>query len=53
MVMPWAPLMTTFSGVDEAVRIRQERFIAESRSLTAQRDALLPGLVSGEVRVGN
>ena len=53
MVMPWAPLMTTFSGVAEAVRIRQERFIAESRSLTAQRDALLPGLVLGEVRVGN
>ena len=25
----------------------------ESRSLAAQRDALLPGLVSGEVRVGN
>ena len=49
VVMPDNAAMTTF---DRSVRPLYERIVSnerESRSLAAQRDALLPGLVSGEV----
>ena len=51
IVVPQAQLMKTFSRVAELARSRQEQLLAESRSLAAQRDALLPKLVSGEVRI--
>ena len=51
IVVPPVQLVTTFSAIAESARIRRELFIEESRSLAAQRDALLPWLVSGEVRV--
>ena len=53
IVAPPIQLVTAFSRIAEAARIRQEQFIQETRSLEAQRDALLPRLVSGEVGVGN
>ena len=34
---------------DKQIRLN----VSESRSLTAQRDALLPGLVSGEVEIAS
>ena len=49
IVVPPVQLVTTFSAIAEAARVRQEQLIAESHSLATQRDALLPGLVSGEV----
>ena len=52
IMVPPIQLVTTFSTIAEAARIRREQFIEESRSLAAQRDALLPRLASGEVRVG-
>ena len=50
IAVPPIQLVTTFSTIAEAARIRREQFIEESRSLAAQRDALLPVLVSGELR---
>ena len=52
IVVPPTHLVTTFSTIAEAARFRREQFMEESRSLSAQRDALLPKLVSGEVRMG-
>ena len=52
IVVPPIQLVTTFSRIAEAARIRREQSIEESRGLAAQRDALLPGLVSGEIRGG-
>ena len=51
-VIPPARLVTSFSTMAETARSRQEELIGESRSLAAQREALLPKLVSGEVGVG-
>ena len=51
IVVPPLQVVTTFSTLAEVARIRQEKFMVESRTLTALRDALLPGLVSGELRV--
>ena len=51
IALPPARLVTTFSAVAETARSRQEELIEESRTLTAQRDALLPKLVSGEMHV--
>ncbi len=51
IVVPPIQLVTTFSMIAEAARIRREQLIEESRSLAAQRDALLPRLVSGEVPI--
>ena len=50
MVVPSSQLVTTFSTISETARVRQEKLIEESRALAAQRDALLPRLVSGEVK---
>ncbi len=52
IMVPPIQLVTTFSTIAEVARIRREQFIEESRSLAAQRDALLPKLVSGEMRMG-
>ena len=51
IAVPHTELMTRYSRVAEEVRTRQDRSLAESRALAAQREALLPKLVSGEVRV--
>ena len=51
IVIPPTRLVASFSAMAETARSRQEELIGESRSLAAQRDALLPKLVSGEVRV--
>ena len=51
LVIPPRHLVTTFSRFAEATRLRQEELIEECRTLAAQRNALLPGLVSGKVRV--
>ena len=50
-VIPPVQLVTTYNDIAEAARVRQEQFIEESRSLAAQRDAWLPKLVSGDVRL--
>ena len=50
IMVPPIQLVTTFSTIAEVARIRREQFIEESRSLAAQRDALLPKLVSGEMK---
>ena len=53
IVVPPTQLVTTFSTIAEAARIRREQFTEESRSLAAQRDALLPRLVAGEVIINS
>ena len=51
IVVPPYQLIPAFSAIAKATRIKQEQCIVESRSLTALRDALLPKLVSGEMRL--
>ena len=51
-VAPSTGLINRFSIIVESIRLRQEQLIAESQSLAIQRDALLPKLVSGDIRVG-
>ena len=51
MVMPPPRLIATHSAAAEAMRNKQERLLADSQVLAAQRDALLPKVMSGEVRV--
>ncbi len=51
IVVPPVQLMTTFTSTAERARIRQEQFIAECQLLAAKRDALLPKLVKGEMRM--
>ena len=51
IAVPPPQLVTMFSSIAATTRIRQEHLIVESRSLTAQRDVLLPKLVSGAMRV--
>ena len=52
IVVPPSQLVTTFSRVAEAVRERQYSLLTECQNLAAQRDGLLPRLVSGELAVG-
>ena len=52
IVVPPLQVVTTFSTLAKVARIRQEKLMAESRTLTALRDTLLPKLVSGEIRIG-
>ena len=52
VVVPPTQLVTAFSTIAATARTRQEQFIAESQTLVALRDVLLPRLVSGELRVG-
>ncbi len=53
MVVPPTPLVAAFSAAVQENRMRQEILIEESRALAAQRDALLPKLVRGELRTGS
>ena len=50
-VLPTARLSKSFEGVAEGFLIRTMENRRESRALMALRDALLPKLISGEVRV--
>ncbi len=52
IVVPPIQLVTTFSAIAEAARMRQGKSISDFQLLAAQRDALLPRLVSGEMGVG-
>ena len=52
IVVPPSRLVTTFSRVAEAVRERQYSLLTECQNLAAQRDGLLPRLVSGELAMG-
>ena len=51
IVLPPPTLVTTFTAFAGTARSKQEKSIKESHTLAAQRDALLPKLVSGEVEV--
>ena len=46
VTIPPSQIVTMYSRVAEAARTRQEGLLVESRTLAAQRDALLPELVS-------
>jgi len=52
IVLPPIELRLKFDNMVEGIFERTFRNLNESRALTAQRDALLPKLVSGEVGVG-
>lgn len=51
VVLPPLEIVTAFNNVAKAERQRREEMVAESRTLAALRDTLLPKLVSGELRV--
>ncbi len=51
IVVPPSQLVTAFSRVAEAARERQYSLLTECENLAAQRDALLPKLMSGEIVV--
>ena len=51
IVVPPERAIATFSSIAKAARMRSEEIVEESRTLAALRDALLPKLVSGELRV--
>jgi type I restriction enzyme S subunit len=51
MVRPPARLVDAFGELGLSAECRREEMVAESRNLVAVRDALLPKLVSGELRV--
>ena len=53
IVLPSLQLIAIYSTIAESARTRQDRIIAESHALAAQRDALLPKLVSGDVGVSS
>jgi type I restriction enzyme S subunit len=50
IVVPPARAISAFGGIAETARMRHEEIIEESRTLAALRDALLPKLISGELR---
>ena len=52
LIMPPEEVVTSFHGFTNRLFEDIENRNRESLTLAAQRDALLPGLVSGEVRVG-
>ena len=52
-VVPGRKLMDVFSSYFKPIYARRHCLEEESRQLAAQRDALLPKLVSGEARVGD
>jgi type I restriction enzyme S subunit len=51
IVVPPTQLVAAFSGTAQAKRMKQEFLIEQSRALSAQRDVLLPQLVSGELQL--
>ena len=50
IVVPRTRLVTMFNRIAEAVRERQYSLLTECQNLAAQRDGLLPRLVSGKLR---
>jgi type I restriction enzyme S subunit len=53
VVTPSAPVMQAFEGLQRPQYERVVRCVRENRSLAALRDALLPKLISGELRIGD
>ena len=53
IVVPSARAISAFSGIAATARMRHEEMTEESGTLAALRDALLPRLISGELRVSN
>jgi type I restriction enzyme, S subunit len=51
IVRPPKDLVTTFDSIAVQAERRREEMITESRTLGALRNALLPKLISGELRV--
>ena len=51
VVIPPIQVVNAFNMVSDITRMRQEFLVAESRHLAAQRDALLPKLLSGELQL--
>lgn len=51
IIVPPLHAVATFSGIAGAARMRHEQIIEESRILAAVRDALLPKLLSGALKV--
>jgi len=51
IVVPTESLVETFSAIATTARRRHEETIAESSTLAFLRDALLPKLISGELRI--
>ena len=51
IVVPAKPVLAVFNDLAEAAHRRHEEMIDGSRTLAALRDALLPNLISGELRV--
>ena len=51
LIVPAKPILAAFNDLAEAAHKRHEGMIDESRTLAALRDALLPNLISGELRV--
>jgi type I restriction enzyme S subunit len=51
LVCPPRPLVMVFDSFASNAEERREEIVAESRTLAALRDALLPKLISGEIRV--
>ena len=48
IVVPPTELVSEFSAIAKAARVRQERLIIECDCLSAQRNGLLPRLLSGD-----
>ena len=53
MVLPPADLVATFTEILKTACSRQQEIIEASRTVAALRDALLPSLVSGLLRLAN
>ena len=51
IVVPPSVIVRAFDGLAEAARKRRGEVMDESRTLAAMRDALLPKLISGELRM--
>jgi type I restriction enzyme S subunit len=51
VLSPPAPLVAFFDLLASTAERRREQMVSESQTLTALRDALLPRLISGELRV--
>ncbi len=50
-VLPPQPLVERFSALFTPMQARLDRIVNENEELAALRDALLPKLISGELRV--
>jgi type I restriction enzyme, S subunit len=51
IVVPPTKLVAAFNGLATQIESRREEMVVESRTLATLRDALLPKLISGELRV--